>query len=109
ELPGAVIVISSHVARGFVGNRACIPALEAFGFTVWAVPTVFLPWHPGQGPGTRIVPPPDAFAALMHDLENAPWLGEVKAVLSGYLGGSEQARAVADLVRRVREENPDAL
>ena len=86
ETPRAVIVISSHVARGSVGNRAAVFALETLGHPVWAVPTVILPWHPGHGPATRIVPDADQFSAFMKDLERAPWLGEVAAVLSGYLG-----------------------
>ncbi len=105
----AVIVISSHVARGSVGNRAAVPALEAFGHPVWAVPTVVLPWHPGHGPATRIVPPPDAFAALLSDLAGAPWIGGVGAVLSGYLGDPAQAARIATLVDAVRRANPRAL
>jgi pyridoxine kinase len=105
----AVIVISSHVARGSVGNRAAVFALETLGFPVWAVPTVILPWHPGHGRATRIVAPADQFAALLEDLERAPWLGEVDAVLSGYLGDAAQAGAVASLVRTVKKGNPGAL
>ena len=33
---GAVIVISSHVIRGSVGNRAAVFALETLGYPVWA-------------------------------------------------------------------------
>lgn len=106
---GAVIVISSHVARGSVGNRAIVFALEALGFPVWSVPTILLPWHPGHGPATRIVPGPEQFSSFMRDLERAPWLGEVVGVLSGYLGSSSQADAVAHLVARVKERNPKAL
>jgi pyridoxine kinase len=109
EGPRAVIVISSHVARGSVGNRAAVFALETLGFPVWAVPTVLLPWHPGHGRATRIVPPPAQFSALMGDLEGSPWLGEVAAVLSGYLGDAGQAEAVASLVGAVRRRNPHAL
>lgn len=109
DTPRAVIVISSHVARGSVGNRAAVFALETLGYPVWAVPTVILPWHPGHGRATRIVPQPGEFAALMKDLENAPWLGEVAGVLSGYLGNAEQAAAVASLVAAVRARNPNAL
>jgi len=109
DLPRAVIVVSSHVARGSVGNRAAVFALESLGFPVWAVPTVILPWHPGHSRATRIVPPADDFAALMRDLEGAKWLGEVAAVLSGYLGDAAQADAVASLVRSVKRRNPDAL
>lgn len=107
--PRAVIVVSSHVARGAVGNRAIVFALETFGHKVWAVPTVILPWHPGHAPGTRIVPDAQQFAALLGDLAGAPWLGEVGAVLSGYLGAPAQAEAVATLVRRVRQANPDTI
>lgn len=108
DAPRAVIVVSSHVARGSVGNRAAVFALETLGFPVWAVPTVILPWHPGHGRATRIVPPAEAFSALMKDLEQAPWLGEVTAVLSGYLGDASQASAVASLVKAVRARNPGA-
>ncbi|MEC9244700.1 pyridoxal kinase PdxY [Nitratireductor rhodophyticola] len=103
-----VIVISSHVARGSVGNRAAVFTLEALGFPVWAVPTVILPWHPGHGPATRIVPEPDQFARFMNDLENAPWLSEVSAVLTGYLGNPEQAEAIAGLVETLKASNPAA-
>lgn len=106
--PRAVIVISSHVARGSVGNRAAVFALEMLGYPVWAVPTVILPWHPGHSRATRIVPDPQQFADLMKDLENSPWLGEVAGVLSGYLGNAEQATAVASLVGAVRARNPKA-
>jgi pyridoxine kinase len=109
EKPRAVIVVSSHVARGSVGNRAIVLALESLGIPVWAVPTVILPWHPGHGRATRIVPDPREFAALMKDLENAPWLGEVAGVLSGYLGDATQVEAVASLVCAVRARNPRAL
>ncbi len=105
----AVIVISSHVARGAVGNRAAVFALETLGFPVWAVPTVILPWHPGHGRATRIVPPAEQFSALLGDLERAPWLGEVGAVLSGYLGDASQVEPIASLVKTVRRQNPRAL
>lgn len=109
RLRPAVIVISSHVVRGSVGNRAAVFALETLGFPVWAVPTVMLPWHPGHSPATRIVPERQAFSALMDDLCRAPWLGEVGAVLSGYLGDDGQAGDIARLVEAVREANPEAL
>lgn len=105
----AVIVISSHVVRGTVGNRAAVFALETLGFNVWALPTIVLPWHTGHGPATRIVPPDDKFAALTAELANAPWVAEVGAVLSGYLGNAAQADAVADLVAALKARNPDLL
>lgn len=109
DIHPSVIVISSHVVRGSVGNRAAVFALETLGFPVWAVPTVVLPWHPGHSRATRIVPPGADFSALIDDLCSSPWLGEVGGVLSGYLGDAGQAADVARLVGAVRRANPDAL
>jgi pyridoxine kinase len=105
----AVIVISSHVVRGTVGNRAAVFALESLGFQVWAVPTIMLPWHPGHGRATRVVPDSAGFAAMMDDLCAAPWLSEVGAVLTGYLGDANQAAPVAKLIDAVKARNPKAI
>ncbi|WP_132957431.1 pyridoxal kinase PdxY [Rhizobium sp. BK251] len=107
--PGAVIAISSHVVRGAVGNRAAVFALETLGHPVWALPTIVLPWHPGHGRSTRLTFPEADFDHAIDDLIRAPWLGEVKAVLSGYFGNAAQARSVARLVSALRERNPDFL
>ncbi len=104
----AVIVVNSQVARGSVGGRASLFVLERLGFPVWFVPSVQLPWHPGHGPGTRILPDSETFAALLADLAAAPWLGEVGAVLTGYLGAAAQVGPVARLVAAVKARNPDA-
>jgi len=103
----AVIVISSHVIRGSVGNRAAVFALETMGVPVWAMPTVLLPWHPGHEPSTRMVTPPDIFEQMIDDLIRSPWTGEVKAVLTGYFGHPDQPAAAARLVNSLRQKNPD--
>lgn len=105
----AVIVISSHVVRGTVGNRAAVFALETLGFPVWALPTVTLAWHPGHGPATRLVPGEIVFNALIDDLCNAPWLDEVGGILTGYLGAAHQAAPIAKLVRALKAKNPGAV
>jgi len=104
---GAVIVISSHVIRGSVGNRAAVFALETLGYPVWALPTVILPWHPGHGRATRVTLGEDDFDSLIDDLIRSPFVGEVRAVLTGYLGSARQADGVARLVEALRGKNPD--
>lgn len=103
----AVIVVSSHVIRGSVGNRAAVFALETLGVPVWAMPTVILPWHPGHGPSTRMVTPPEIFEQMIDELIASPWTGEVKAILTGYFGHPDQPAAVARLVKALRQQNPD--
>ena len=82
----SVIVVNSLVARGSVGGRADILALERLGFPVIFLPTLVLPWHPGHGHATRLEPDAATFAALVDDIAGAAWLGEVGAVLTGYFG-----------------------
>jgi len=105
--PAAVVVISSLVARGGVGLRATGFALERLGHPVWSVPTIFLPWHPGHGPSTRIVPPAADFKAALDELAGSGWRDEGGAIVSGYLGDAAQAAAVAAFVAAVKARNPD--
>lgn len=108
-----VITISSHVAYGAVGNRIAVPVLEGLGVKAVAVSTVNLPWHPGMnavfGKGSRCVPDDEAFGSTINDLIQAPWLGNVDGVMSGYLGRPEQALAIAKLIGALKQANPRAL
>ncbi|MEO0328604.1 MAG: pyridoxal kinase PdxY [Pseudomonadota bacterium] len=105
----SIIVISSHVARGSVGNRAAVFALETLGFPVWAIPTITLPWHPGHGPATRIVPDQQAFDNFIEDIANAPWIEEVQAILTGYMANADQIHAIKTLVQSLKRGNPEVL
>ena len=101
----AVLSISSHVMRGTVGNRAAVFALETLGHSVWSVPTVILPWHPGHGPSTRIAIESGQFARAMDDLRGARWIGEVGAAMTGYFAEPGQVTAAASLIRELRAAN----
>lgn len=103
------MVISSHVARGSVGNRAMVFALERLGFPVWAVPTLVLPHHPGHGAAERIVPDDNAFAALLRHLGESAHSENVAGIVSGYLASAYQAHAVAVLLRSLKASHPDAV
>jgi pyridoxine kinase len=102
----AVLVTTSHVVRGAVGGRASVFALERMGFPVWFLPTAVLPWHPGQGRGTSSGLPADEFEAMVADLARSPRLGEVRALLTGYIRDAEEAAIISGLVSAVRQENP---
>lgn len=102
----AVLVISSQVARGTVGARAAGFAIERLGVPAWLVPTIWLPWHPGQGMATRIVPPIEAFASGLEDIAGSARAGEIGTVMTGYFADARQVEAVARLVERLRATNP---
>lgn len=102
----SVLVISSQVARGSVGARAAVFALERLGLATWLVPTIWLPWHPGQGRGTRIVPPSEAFAGGLAEIGASEISREIGTVVTGYFAEIEQVRAAADLIEGLRARNP---
>ncbi|TYC53650.1 pyridoxal kinase [Rhodobacterales bacterium] len=102
-----ILVITSQVVRGGISGRGQVFSLERGGHEVWFLPTILLPWHPGQGKGTRIVPAAEGFSSIAADLAGSPKLAEVGAVISGYLGDPEQAAAIAGLVKAVKAINPE--
>lgn len=104
--PGPVAVISSHVARGSVGGRGAGFALMRRGHDVWSIPTILLPYHPGHGRGTRIVPDLQAFRDQLQELAESRWAGEATAVMTGYLGHPDQGPIIAEFIRQMRDRNP---
>ncbi|MEP3278842.1 MAG: bifunctional hydroxymethylpyrimidine kinase/phosphomethylpyrimidine kinase [Stappiaceae bacterium] len=103
----SVLVITSQVIRGGIGGRAAVFALERLGNSVWFLPTILLPWHPGHGLASRLVADEKAFERLVEDLVESPWLPELGAILTGYLGHASQGVQIAQLIQAVRKLNPD--
>ena len=64
-----IVSISSQVVYGHVGNCAAVPALQALGFEVLALPTVLLAHHPGHRPPRGRVLPVDEISALLDGIE----------------------------------------
>jgi pyridoxine kinase len=104
-----VLSIQSEVVRGHVGNSAARFALQCLGLDVWAVPTVVLSNHPGHGKFRGEALSAKTIDQLIAGLGDHGWLSDCDAVLSGYLGAAEQARAVADAVRKVKTANANAI
>jgi pyridoxine kinase len=104
-----VLSIQSEVVRGHVGNSVARFALQRLGLDVWAVPTVVLSNHPGHGKVRGEAVPAQRMADLIAGLGEHGWLRQCDGIVSGYLGEPDQARVVADAVRRVKSENPKAL
>jgi pyridoxine kinase len=103
-----ILAISSQVARGHVGLSAAVPALQALGHNVIALPTVMLSNHPGHGAvaGQRI--DPALLRQMLATLDGHGWLKGVDAVLSGYLPTPEHVAVVAEAVALVRGYNAGA-
>jgi len=107
--PKNILVISSQVIRGAVGNRVNVFVLERLGFSVWAMPTVIMPWQPRQGESHKLVISAADFAAWAQDIANSPKALELDAVISGYFVLPEQVRIAAELIRKLKAKKRGLL
>jgi pyridoxine kinase len=105
---GTILAISSQVARGHVGLGAAVPALQALGHDVIALPTVMLSNHPGHGQvaGQRI--DPALLRQMLATLDGHGWMTGVDAVLTGYVPTPEHVAVAAEAVALVRRHRPAA-
>lgn len=103
-----ILAISSQVARGHVGLSAMVPALQALGHEVIALPTVILSNHPGHGAVAGQRTDPTLLRQMLATLDRHGWLAGVDAVLSGYLPSPDHVAVVAEAVALVRRHNPTA-
>ncbi|MFC0267191.1 pyridoxal kinase PdxY [Kushneria aurantia] len=104
-----IISIQSHVAFGYVGNRAAVLPLQRLGCEVTAINTVQFSNHTGYGAFTGEVFSPEHLRDVLDGVESLTGLRDIQAVLSGYMGDEAIGRAVLESVSRVRSANPGAL
>lgn len=104
-----ILSIQSHVAYGYVGNRAAVFPLQRLGFDVTAINTVQFSNHTGYGSFKGDVFSPAHISALIDGLRERGVLGSVQAVLSGYLGAAGMGDIILDVVKEIRTMNPSAL
>lgn len=100
-----ILAISSQVAYGAVGLSVIVPALQALGHDVIALPTVVLSNHPGHlhVSGTRISA--DVLDGILDALDANGWLDGVDGILTGYLPSVDHVRCAEKAVTRVRSVN----
>jgi pyridoxine kinase len=96
-----ILAISSQVARGAVGLSIIVPALQALGHEVIALPTVILSNHPGHThvAGQRFEPA--TLRRILDALDANGWLAGVEGVLTGYLPSVDHVAFAIEAVRRI--------
>lgn len=99
-----ILAFSSQVARGHIGLSAAVPALQRLGHEVWALPTILLSNHPGHAQFAGVRTDPQALRQMVDALDANGWLGEVDAVLSGYLPSPDHVHVVGRTVRRLKAQ-----
>ncbi|MBS0549547.1 MAG: pyridoxal kinase PdxY [Proteobacteria bacterium] len=101
--------LQSHVAYGYVGNRAAVFPLQRLGHEVWAVNTVEFSNHTGYGAWRGRAAPAEQVAEIVQGIEALGVLKSCDALITGYVGDAALADVVLDTARRVRAANPKAI
>ncbi|AZQ84410.1 pyridoxal kinase PdxY [Colwellia sp. Arc7-635] len=105
-----IISIQSHVVYGCAGNSAAVFPLQRLGFNVWPINTVQFSNHTQYKQGwTGTVLAQGEITSLFNGLENINVFPNISAVISGYLGGANQASEILDNIQRIKTVNPDYL
>ncbi len=81
-----ILSIQSHVAFGYVGNRAAVFPLQRLGHDVIAINTVQFSNHTGYGDWTGDVFSAEHVEKILAGLERRGVLGKIDGLLTGYLG-----------------------
>lgn len=100
----SVLSVQSFVSYGHVGNSAAAFALRRMGIDVWPVHTVALSSHLGHsGWGGRAIEPTH-IEEILGGLEALGALGRADAVIFGFLGDVERARAALSLLPKLSSQ-----
>jgi pyridoxine kinase len=101
--------LQSHVAYGYVGNRAATFPLQRLGHEVWAVNTVEFSNHTGYGAWRGRTASAEQVAEIVQGIASLGLLATCDALLTGYVGDAALGDVVLDTARRVRAANPRAV
>lgn len=104
-----ILSIQSHVVFGHAGNSAAEFPMNRMGVNVWPLNTVQFSNHT-QYPEkwTGCVMSAEHITEIVDGIAAIGKLGQCDAVLSGYLGSAEQGLRIVDIVKEVKQANPNA-
>ncbi|WP_294907138.1 pyridoxal kinase PdxY [Tatumella sp. UBA2305] len=103
-----ILAIQSHVVYGHAGNAAAEFPMRRMGANVWPLNTVQFSNHTQYGHWTGTVMPAEHLTDIVKGIAEIDRLKTCDAVLSGYLGSAEQGEKILEIVRQVKEANPQA-
>ncbi|HDJ1442324.1 pyridoxal kinase PdxY [Serratia rubidaea] len=103
-----ILSIQSHVVFGHAGNSAAEFPMRRMGVNVWPLNTVQFSNHTQYGRWTGCVMPASHLSEIAQGIADIDQLQRCDAVLSGYIGSPEQGGHILDIVRQVKQANPDA-
>lgn len=105
----AILSIQSHVAYGYVGNKAAVYPLQSMGHEVWPVNTVQFSNHTGYGKWQGEVFSRAHIRNVIKGFEDLGIVQQCDAILSGYMGSREIAEEVQETVDYFKSKHPNLI
>jgi pyridoxine kinase len=104
-----ILSIQSHVATGYVGNRAAVFPLQRLGCEVTFINTVQFSNHTGYGKWTGDIFTAEHIQNVINGLWDHGAIKNIDAVLSGYQGSSALGKIIVETVERLKKEYPEVI
>lgn len=92
--PKALLSILSHVAHGYVGNRACTFPLQYYGWDVDTIHTTDFSNHPGYGKLTGTKATPHQISQLFQGLRDVVDFSSYKIFIVGYCPNADVMQTI---------------
>lgn len=100
-----ILSIQSHVAYGYVGNRAAVFPLQRLGNEVVVVNTVQFSNHTGYGDWTGDIMSIEHIDKIFTGLQKRDVFKNLDAMLTGYIGDSQLGDVLLKWLQIIKEEN----
>lgn len=104
-----ILSIQSHVAYGYVGNRAAVFPLQRLGFDVTAINTVQFSNHTGYGDWEGEIFSPAQVQKLVEGIKRRGVFERFDAVLSGYMGDAALGALIVEIVTELKQHNENLI
>lgn len=105
----SILSIQSHVAYGYVGNKAAVYPLQSMGYDVWPVNTVQFSNHTGYEKWQGTVFSAEHVQSVIEGILDLGVINNCKAILSGYMGSGEICHVVAETVSKFKSLNKEVI
>ncbi|CAN3372517.1 putative pyridoxal kinase Bud16p [Diutina rugosa] len=105
---GTVLSIQSHVAHGYVGNKAAVFPLQCLGWDVDVVNTVNFSNHTGYGKTRGTTMDPNELQDIFSQLDSRLNLS-YDAMLTGYIPNAALIRAIGRHAHNAKQRTPDMM
>lgn len=104
-----ILSLQSHVAYGYVGNKAAVFPLQRLGHEVISINTVQFSNHTGYGSWTGDIMSIEHIDKIFDGLNQRGALDNLDGVLTGYLGDKTLGEVLLKWLKVIKDKNPNVV